>query len=166
MLIVYTLINCLIQGISSITESSFFIVFYIDKMIILRNRFKVCFSMSIKFSKNFSKTYNKRWTHFWEMQFQNYTTLYQRLWQQHKMDLQKDYGAYMILLLYCITWWRIWDDGEYGIWKGETERLCAKRSSPTGAPRRIYVGSTWILRRYIEDQVSPNFHVISSTFSM
>ena len=36
--------------------------------------------------------------------------------------------------------------------------------SPTGKPRRIDVDSTWILRRYVEDQISTNFHVISAYF--
>ena len=31
-----------------------------------------------------------------------------------------------------------------------------------GTPRRIHVGSTWILRRYVEDQILTNFHVIST----
>ena len=56
----YTLINGLVQGIASVIESSFFIIFYIDKMTTLKYQFKVCFSVSIKFSKYFSKTYNKR----------------------------------------------------------------------------------------------------------
>ena len=33
---------------------------------------------------------------------------------------------------------------------------------PTGTPRRIHVDSTWILRRYVEDQISTSFHVISA----
>ena len=37
-------------------------------------------------------------------------------------------------------------------------------SSPTGSPRRIYVDSTSILRRYVEDQVLTDFHVISTYF--
>ena len=36
--------------------------------------------------------------------------------------------------------------------------------NPTGTPRRIHVDSTWILRRYVEDQISTNFHVISAYF--
>ena len=35
---------------------------------------------------------------------------------------------------------------------------------PTGTPRRIHVDSTWILHRYVEDQISTNFHVISIPF--
>ena len=31
-----------------------------------------------------------------------------------------------------------------------------------GTPRRIHVDSTWILRRYVEDQILTNFHVIST----
>ena len=31
-------------------------------------------------------------------------------------------------------------------------------------PRRIHVDSTWILRRYVKDQISTNFHVISAYF--
>ena len=34
----------------------------------------------------------------------------------------------------------------------------------TGTPRRIDVDSTWILHRYVEDQISTNFHVISTYF--
>ena len=34
----------------------------------------------------------------------------------------------------------------------------------TGTPRRIDVDSTWILRRYVEDQISTNFHVVSTYF--
>ena len=45
--IVYTSINGLIQGMASIIKSSFFIVFYIDKMITLKYQFKGCFSVSI-----------------------------------------------------------------------------------------------------------------------
>ena len=60
MFIVYTLINGLIQGIASIIELSFFIIFYIDKMTALKYQFKGYFSVSIRFAKNFSKTYNKR----------------------------------------------------------------------------------------------------------
>ena len=33
-----------------------------------------------------------------------------------------------------------------------------------GAPRRIYIDSTWIIRRYVKYQISTNFHVISSYF--
>ena len=39
-----------------------------------------------------------------------------------------------------------------------------KRDHPTSTPRRIDVDSTWILRRYFEDQISMNFHVISAYF--
>ena len=35
---------------------------------------------------------------------------------------------------------------------------------PTGTPRRIHVDSTWILRRYVQDQILTNFHVISAYF--
>ena len=35
---------------------------------------------------------------------------------------------------------------------------------PTGTPRRIDVDSTCILRRYVEDQISTSFHVISAYF--
>ena len=35
---------------------------------------------------------------------------------------------------------------------------------PTGTPRQIDVDSTWILRRYVEDQISTNFHVVSTYF--
>ena len=35
---------------------------------------------------------------------------------------------------------------------------------PTGTPRWIHVDSTWILHRYVEDQISTNFHVISAYF--
>ena len=35
---------------------------------------------------------------------------------------------------------------------------------PTGTPRQIDVDSTWILRGYVEDQISTNFHVISRYF--
>ena len=41
--IVYTSINCVIQGIASI------IIFCIDKMTTLKYQFKGCFSVSIKF---------------------------------------------------------------------------------------------------------------------
>ena len=34
----------------------------------------------------------------------------------------------------------------------------------TGTPRRIHVDSTWILRRYVEDEISTNFHVIFKYF--
>ena len=37
-------------------------------------------------------------------------------------------------------------------------------SFSTGTPRRIDVHSTWILRRYVEDQISTNFHVVSTYF--
>ena len=36
--------------------------------------------------------------------------------------------------------------------------------NPTGTPRRIHVDSTWILRRYVEDQISMNSHVIFAYF--
>ena len=35
---------------------------------------------------------------------------------------------------------------------------------PTGTPHQIDVDSTWILRGYVEDQISTNFHVISRYF--
>ena len=38
------------------------------------------------------------------------------------------------------------------------------KNIPTGTPRQIHVHSTWILRRYVEDQISTNFHVISAYF--
>ena len=31
-----------------------------------------------------------------------------------------------------------------------------------GTQRALHVDSTWILRRYVEDQISMNFHVIST----
>ena len=34
----------------------------------------------------------------------------------------------------------------------------------TGTPRRIHVDSMWILRRYVEDEISTNFHVIFKYF--
>ena len=61
--IAHTLINCVIQGIGSITESSFFIIFCIEWIDTSKYRFKGCFSVSIKFSV---KTDNRRWFHFWE----------------------------------------------------------------------------------------------------
>ena len=60
MFIVFTSINGLIQGIASITESSFIIIFYIDKITTLKYQFKGCFSVSIKFSKISQKHNNKR----------------------------------------------------------------------------------------------------------
>ena len=48
MIIVFALINGPIQGIASRIESSFFIIFYIDKMTTLKYWLKVCFSVSIK----------------------------------------------------------------------------------------------------------------------
>ena len=42
---------------------------------------------------------------------------------------------------------------------------CSSESScPTGTLRRIVVDSTSIFRRYVEDQISTNFHVISTYF--
>ena len=35
---------------------------------------------------------------------------------------------------------------------------------PTGIPRRIDVNSTWILLRYVEDQILTNFHIVSTYF--
>ena len=35
---------------------------------------------------------------------------------------------------------------------------------PTGTQRRIHIDSTWILRWYVEHQISTNFHVISTYF--
>ena len=37
-------------------------------------------------------------------------------------------------------------------------------TNPTGTPRRIHVDSTWILRRYVKDQISTSFYVISAYF--
>ena len=39
-----------------------------------------------------------------------------------------------------------------------------KLSIPTGTPRRIDVDSTWILRRYVKDQILTIFHVISTYY--
>ena len=39
-----------------------------------------------------------------------------------------------------------------------------ERDNPTGTPRRIDVDSTCILRRYVKDQISTNFHVFSTYF--
>ena len=36
------------------------------------------------------------------------------------------------------------------------------QGDPTSTPRRIHIDSTWILRGYVEDQISTNFHVISA----
>ena len=47
--------------------------------------------------------------------------------------------------------------------KNEFSKL-RKSYNPTGTPRRIHVNSTRILRRYVEDQISTNFHVISTYF--
>ena len=41
---------------------------------------------------------------------------------------------------------------------------CIHKSFPTDTPRQIHVDSWWILRRYLEDQTSNNFHVISTQF--
>ena len=41
---------------------------------------------------------------------------------------------------------------------------CLNINVPTGTRRRIHVDSTWILRRYVKDQISKNFHVISTYF--
>ena len=41
---------------------------------------------------------------------------------------------------------------------------CRAGGNPKGTLRQIYVGSTSILRRYVEDQISRNFHVISTYF--
>ena len=41
-----------------------------------------------------------------------------------------------------------------------------KRTASTGTPHRIHVGSTWIFRRYIEDQISTNPTSFRRTFSM
>ena len=48
MFIVYTLINGLVQGIASIIELSFFIIFYIDKITALKYQLKGYFSVSQK----------------------------------------------------------------------------------------------------------------------
>ena len=40
--------------------------------------------------------------------------------------------------------------------------LDVEMTYPTGAPSRIDVDSTWILRRYVEDQISTNFDVVST----
>ena len=42
--------------------------------------------------------------------------------------------------------------------------LVCTGSFPTGTPRRIHVDSMWVLRRYVEDQISTNFHLISEYF--
>ena len=42
--------------------------------------------------------------------------------------------------------------------------FCPCDFNPTGTPSRIDVDSTWILCRYVEDQISTNFHVISAFF--
>ena len=41
---------------------------------------------------------------------------------------------------------------------------CTPSSFPTGTPRRIDVDWTWILRRYVADQIWTNFHVIIAYF--
>ena len=41
---------------------------------------------------------------------------------------------------------------------------CCCNQGPTGTPRRIDVDSTWILRRYVEDQISTNIHIDSTYF--
>ena len=47
--------------------------------------------------------------------------------------------------------------------KNEFSKL-RKSYNPTSTPRWIHVDSTRILRRYVEDQISTNFHVISTYF--
>ena len=42
--------------------------------------------------------------------------------------------------------------------------MCFHFFFPTGTPRRIDINSTSILRRYVKDEVSTNFHVISTYF--
>ena len=41
---------------------------------------------------------------------------------------------------------------------------CIHKSFPTDTPHQIHVDSWWILRQYLEDQTSNNFHVISTQF--
>ena len=41
---------------------------------------------------------------------------------------------------------------------------CPCDFNPTGTPRRIDVNSTWILRRYVEDQIWTNLHVVFTYF--
>ena len=41
---------------------------------------------------------------------------------------------------------------------------CSFTNYPTGTPRRTDVDSTWILRRYVEDQILTNFHVTPAYF--
>ena len=42
--------------------------------------------------------------------------------------------------------------------------LLEQKNNPTGTPREIHVNSTWLLCRYVEDQIWANFHVISTNF--
>ena len=61
--------------------------------------------------------------------YTSYTTLYQRLRQQHEMHLRKGCRAYVILLLYCITgWWRTWDMGRRD-WKTSRKKKQKKRKA-------------------------------------
>ena len=53
------------------------------------------------------------------MQFQDYTMLYQNLWQQHEMHLQKGCRAYVILLL-CITAAKEEEEEAKEQWQGPT----------------------------------------------
>ena len=41
-------------------------------------------------------------------------------------------------------------------------KIVLSKDNPMGTPRRIHVDSTWILRGYVKDQISTNFHVISA----
>ena len=59
------------------------------------------------------------------------------------------------LLIFCF---------DITLWWSAHKKVSNKRDNPAGTPRRIDVGSTWILRRYVKDHISANFHVISAYF--
>ena len=48
--------------------------------------------------------------------------------------------------------------------QNEKEVATGALKNPMGTPRRIHVDSTSILRRYVKDRISTNFHVISTYF--
>ena len=98
-----------------------------------KGNFSNSFFLSVNFEKKFSKIYNKRWVHFWEIQFQGYTTLYQNLWQQRKMYLQKDWKAYLKLLLYCTA--ELWIIRAWTVEIGRHWRKRGRRKSERATTR-------------------------------
>ena len=92
---------------------------------------------------------------------------------RHRLDVEIPPGKFVEITLIGESTWKLWHQWVLHVdfsmsFRHQTDSLFPfyhfLTFSPTGTPRLIHVDSTWILRRYVENQISTNFRVISAYF--